>query len=329
MHRRIFAAVTLLAAMLGAAPAVAQDKYPWKPVRIVIPYAPGGATDIVARLVADQLRAQFGQTFAVENKPGAFGLIALEEMARANPDGYTLMIGNTTTNAITPIVFASRMKINYLKDVTPVARLADLPSFFVTNTRNYPPTTYAEHVAYAKARPGKVLYGSAGVGSIPHYNNEVIARQAGIQLEHIPNKAGAAGFVKDLLSGDVHVATLNVATAAPNIRSGLLRALVVDAPQRLPEHPTVPTWSEVGYAGAGTTHWQAMFAPSGTPPAILEALHKAAGEALKSPIVQSAFQKSVIRAIPTASLAEEKAWLAKEMDLWRKITAEVQIDLGG
>ena len=137
------------------------------------------------------MRVQFGQSFVVENKPGAFGLIALEEMARSHPDGHTLMIGNTTTNAITPLVFASRMTINYLKDVTPVARLADLPSFFVANTKNYPPTTYAEHVAYAKARPGKVLYGSAGVGSIPHYNNEVIAVGATSSLITAMVRAGS------------------------------------------------------------------------------------------------------------------------------------------
>jgi tripartite-type tricarboxylate transporter receptor subunit TctC len=328
MHRRAILVLASAILMLGVSPLTAQS-YPTKTIRIIVPYAPGGATDIVARLTADAMRAQLGQSVVVENKPGAFGLIALEEMARSNPDGYTLMIGNTTTNAITPVVFKSRMKIDYVKDVAPVARLAVLPSFFVASTKSYPPKTYAEHVAYAKANPGTVRYGSAGVGSIPHYNNEILARKAGIELVHIPNKAGAAGFVKDLLAGDIHVATINVATGATHMRSGLIRALVVDSPQRLPDHPDIPTYQEAGFEPAGTEHWQAMFAPAATPRPILEMLHKAAGEALKSPTVQAAFQKSVIYAIPTASLEEERAWLAKEMELWRGITEQVKIDLGG
>jgi tripartite-type tricarboxylate transporter receptor subunit TctC len=327
MNRREVLALAGMATLFGGAPALAQDKYPSKPVKIIIPYAPGGATDIVARLVADQLRAKFNQSFVVENKPGAFGILALEEMARARPDGYTLMIGNTTTNAITPVVFAKRMKIEYLRDVTPVARLADLPSFFVSITKDFPPKTYPEYVTYAKARPGKILYGSAGVGSIPHYTNEVLAKQAGIELVHVPNKAGAAGFVKDLLAGDVHVATLNVATAAPHIRNGLLRALAIDSEQRLPEWPDVPSLREYGYPGTGGTHWQAMFAPAATPRAVLETIHQAAGEALKSPTVQEAFKKSVIRAIPTASLEEEKEWINKEMGIWRRITDDVKVEL--
>src|ERR1700747_2255016 len=145
---------------LGLAPAGAQDKYPSRPIKILVPYAPGGATDIVARVLGDRLREQMGATIVVENKPGANGILALEAMARATPDGYTLMVGNVTTNAITPILYHDKMHINYDKDVVPVMRLVDIPEFLLVTATNFEPKTVPEFVAYAKKNPGKVNYGS-------------------------------------------------------------------------------------------------------------------------------------------------------------------------
>src|SRR5215212_10133989 len=176
LHSLLLSALCLAFAGL---PATAQDKYPSKPVRILVPYAPGGATDIVSRVLGEQLRNVLGQPFVTENKPGAFGIVAIEEMARAKPDGYTLMIGNVSTNAITPILFPDRMKIKYDQDVVPVARLVDIPAFIAVTTKDFPVKSLKELVDYAKKNPGKVRYGTVGVGSYPHYDTEVFAKRAG------------------------------------------------------------------------------------------------------------------------------------------------------
>jgi len=148
-----------------ATPAPAQISYPTRPIKIIVPYAPGGLTDVVARLYSEQLRQSLGRGVVVENKPGASGIVAIEEMARARPDGYTLMIGNISTNGLTPVLLAKKMKIDYERDVQIIAPLADVPVFFLATTTNFPPKTFAEFLAYAKEHPGKILYCSAGIGS--------------------------------------------------------------------------------------------------------------------------------------------------------------------
>ena len=168
--KRIGLGLALLCLAFGGVTASAQDKYPSRPVKIVVPYAPGGATDITARLFGEQMRQSLGQQFVVESKPGAFGILAIEEMARSKPDGYTLMVGNVTTNAITPVLFAKKFSIKFEKDVVSVSRLAIYPSFLLTTTQNFEPKSVAELIAYAKKNPGKVRYTSAGVGSFPHYD---------------------------------------------------------------------------------------------------------------------------------------------------------------
>ena len=171
-----------------AAPALAQDKYPSKPVKIMVPYAPGGGTDITARIFGDHMKNSLGQQFVVENKPGAFGILAIEEMARAKPDGYTLMIGNVSTNAITPILFKKKFNIDFEKEVVSVARMDIYPSFIIATTTNFNVKSIAELVAEAKKNPGKIRYTSAGVGSFPHYDMEIFARRAGVEMNHIPNR---------------------------------------------------------------------------------------------------------------------------------------------
>ena len=154
-------------------------------------YAPGGLTDVVARLYSEQLRQSLGRGVFVENKPGASGIIAIEEMARARPDGHTLMIGNISTNALTPVVLAKKMKIDYERDVEIVTPLADVPVFFLATTTNFSPTTFADFLAYAREHPGKVRYGSAGVGSYQQINTEILAKRAGLDLVHIRSRAAA------------------------------------------------------------------------------------------------------------------------------------------
>jgi tripartite-type tricarboxylate transporter receptor subunit TctC len=313
---------------LGVTSAGAQDKFPSRPVKILVPYAPGGATDIVARVLGDRLRDALGATVVVENKPGAYGILALESMARATPDGYTLMLGNVTTNTITPILYRDKMHINYEKDVVPVMRLVDIPEFLLVSTKNFEPKTVAEFVAAAKANPGKVNYGSVGVGSYPDYDMALFAKRAGdLKMQGIPNKSGATGVINDMLAGSSQAAFLNVASSAGLVQSGQLRPLALVNRERLPEYPNVPTMKEVGFDGVGTLAWQGLFAPAGTPKDVLETLRKAMAAALESPTVVATFGKQNFNRVPSPSLDAAKTWLADEMALWKKITDEVKIEV--
>ncbi len=246
MKRLIVTVLSSLCLALGGA-AVAQDKYPSKPVKIVVPYAPGGATDITSRLFGEHMKNSLGQPFVVENKPGAFGILGIEEMARSKPDGYTLFVGNVSTNAITPVLFQKKFNINFEKDVVSVTRLAIYPSFIITTTAGFDVKNVKELQDFAKKNPGKVRYTSAGVGSFPHYDMEVFSRRMGTDMVHIPNKTGAAGMINDLVVGDAQVAVLNSASSAAMIKAGKLRPIAVIAEQRLKEYPDVPTLAEAGY----------------------------------------------------------------------------------
>jgi len=308
--------------------AQAQDKYPSKPVRILVPYGPGGATDIVARIVGEHLREQLGQAFYVENKPGGYGMIAIEDMARARPDGYTLMVGNVSTNAITPILFKSKLKISYERDVIPVMRLVDVPAFLLVTTTNFAPRTVAELIDTVKKNPGRVRYGTVGVGSYPDYDMALFAKRAGnLDLTGIPNRAGAAGVVLDMIMGDTQTAFLNVASTAAMVKAGKLKALAVVNRERLPEFPDVPTMREVGFPDVGTIAWQGMFAPAGTPKEIIETIQKASIQAMEVPAAKRVFAEQSFNIVPTKSVEEAKSWLGQEMAIWSKITQEVKIEV--
>ena len=308
-------------------PASAQDKYPSKPIKVILPYGAGSATDIITRIMCDQLRHAIGQPCVVENKPGAFGIIAIEEMARAKPDGYTLQVGNVSTNAITPVLFKNRLTIDYQKNVVAVARIGDLPSFLVATAKNFPPNTLAEVVAYAKERPGKLKYASPGAGSFPHYDTEILSQRAGISMQVIHIKAGPPGYINDMTLGDIHLAFMNAATSAPHIKAGTLKPIVTTSDKRLPDQPDVPTMAEAGYPGVGTTLWAGLFAPAATPTAVLETLQKAVLQTLKSDFVLEAYARQKIRSNPTGTLGEAQTWLNGEIATWQKITSEIKIDL--
>src|SRR5271169_3191090 len=313
----------LLCAAAGAAFGQAPDKYPSRPVKIVVPYAPGGATDIVARILADQL----GQSFFVENKPGAFGMLAIEEMVHSPADGYTLMIGNVSTNAITPIIYAQKLTFDYMKDVVPITNTVDIPAFLVATTKNFDVNTVPQLVDYAKKNPGQVRYGTVGNGSYPHYDMAYFAKRAGdLDMVAIPNKAGASGVINDMLTGSTQTAFLNVASTAPQVKSGSLQPLAVVNHARLPDFPDLPTTQEVGYPGVGNIAWQGLFAPAGTPKDVLQKIFDATVAAMKTPEVVDSFHKQTFNIVPNASLADAKTWLAQQMDTWRKITSEVKIE---
>src|SRR5262249_29155286 len=218
---------------LGVAQAPAQDKYPSKPIKIVVPFGPGSATDIVIRIVGEHMRPILGQPVLIENKPGAFGIIAIEDMARARPDGYTLQIGNPGTNALAPIIYKKKFKVDYDKEVTMVTALSEVRLVLAATTKDFTPKTYAELIAYAKANPGKVRYASVGVGSNNHYDTEAFAQWAGIELTHLPNKGGGAAITNDLVTGDAHIALVNAASSTGVIKAGQVRALAVMSEHRV------------------------------------------------------------------------------------------------
>jgi tripartite-type tricarboxylate transporter receptor subunit TctC len=323
--RIIFAALLCVAA--SAASAQTGDKYPSHPVKIIVPYAPGGATDIVARILADQLSKSLGQQFYVESKPGAFGMLAIEEMVKSPPDGTTLMIGNVSTNAITPIIYASKMSFDYMKDVVPITNTVDIPAFMVATKKNFDVTTVGQLVDYAKKNPGQVRYGTVGNGSYPHYDMAYFAKRAGdLDMVAIPNKAGASGVINDMLTGSTQVAFLNLASTAPQVKAGSLQPLAIVNHARLPDYPDLPTMQELGYPGVGTIAWQALFAPAGVPKDVLQTIFNATVAAMKTPETAEAFKKQTFNIVPNASLADAKTWLAQQMDTWRKITSEVKIE---
>ena len=267
-----------LALALGSAQA--QDKYPSRPIKVLVPYAPGGATDIVARVLGDRLREQMGATIVVENKPGANGILALESMARATPDGYTLMIGNVTTNAITPILYRDKMHINYEKDVVTVMRLVDVPEFLAVTTTDFAPTTVPEFVDYARAANPPLAYASGGVGSQQHFAMEVLKRRAGINLLHVPYRGGAPSATATI--GGETQALFAGASSAGQFEAGNLRPLAASGKARSKRFPDIPTIGEF-YPGFEVDIWLGLFAPAGTPDGVVRKIREAVHAALRRP----------------------------------------------
>jgi tripartite-type tricarboxylate transporter receptor subunit TctC len=329
MQRLIAILLSAAYLALGLTAAAAQDKYPSRPIKVLVPYAPGGATDITARIVADEIQKITGQPFVVINKPGAFGLLAIDEMVKSAPDGYTLMIGNVSTNAITPILYSNKMSFNYEKSVAAVTNLIDVPAFMLVTTANdFPAKTVPELIDYAKKNPGKVHYGTVGVGSYPHYDMAYFAKRADdLDMVALPNKNGASGVIQDMLRGDAQAAFLNVASSAGLVQAGKLRPIAVVNHERLKDYPNVPTMKEVGYADVGTIAWNGLFAPAATPKPVLEALHAIVMKALASPDVKEKFAKQKMDIAPNKTLADAKTWLDGEIKHWQTITNVVKIEV--
>jgi tripartite-type tricarboxylate transporter receptor subunit TctC len=306
----------------------AQD-WPNRPVKVVVPFAAAGTTDRLGRLAAEELSKTFKQQFYVENRPGGGGVIGAVQVARADPDGYTLMIGNVSTNAITPIIYAKKMNTDYEKSVVAVTNLVDVPAFLLVGTANdFPVKSVPELIAYARQSPGKVRYGTVGIGSYPHYDMAYFAKRAGnLDLVGLPNKNGAAGVIQDMLRGDVQTAFLNVASTAGQVQAGAFRPLAVVNRTRLKEYPDIPTMTELGYGDVGTIAWNGLFAPAAIPRPVLQTLFTAVAKALNSPDAVEKLSKQNFNVVPNKSLDDAKAWLDAEMKHWQTITSAVTIDV--
>ena len=308
-------ALVFLFCILAAGVATAQDTYPSKPVRILVPYGPGGATDIIARIVAARLTETLGQTFLVENRPGAAGNIAVEAVAKAPPDGYLLLVGNVSTNAINESAYAHQLKVRPSRDLVGIAKLVEIPHVVVASA-SVPANNIAELVALAKREPGKLNFASVGMGSYPHLDMERFMRAAGIQMTHVPYKGGAGQAIPAMVGGEVQLAFFNMASLLPHIRSGRLKALAAVPAKRLPELPNVPTLAEQGFPGIGTNAWQGMFAPAGTPKPVVDKLHQSVAAILTRSDQREGLAKQMMSVEVSKSPEEFTELVRRETQAW-------------
>ena len=271
-------AVAVLLGLAGAWQARAQD-FPSRPITLVIPFAPGGSTSIVGRVIADKMSQLLGQGIVVDNRPGAGGTVGTKAVAKSEPDGYTILLGYTGTLAIGPSLYKDA-GYDPRKSFAPIGLIGNAPSVLAVHP-SFPANSVAELIAYARANPGKVNFGSAGVGSVNHITGEYFARSAGITLVHIPYK-GTGPALTDLLGGHIPMALAPIPAVHANVTAGLLRALAVTGKTRSGLMPDVPTISEAGLTGFEASLYYGLVAPAGTPHAAIERLSKALQAALVS-----------------------------------------------
>jgi len=318
----LVAAATLLPLLAAAQ----TDTYPSRPVKLLVPYQPGGATDIIARQLASKLEQSLGQPFVVDNRAGASGNIALEAEAKAPPDGYTLLVGNVSTNAINESTFAGVMQTKPSRDLVGVSKLVEIPHVLVAAT-SFPPNTVAEVIDWAKKNPGKVNYASAGIGTYPHLDMLRFAKAAGIDVTHVPYKGGAGQMLPALMSGEVQLSFINLASTIEQIKAGRIKAIATTMPTRLAELPSVPTMTEQGFPGIGTNAWQALFAPAGTPKPILDKLHAAVVSVLSKPEMKEGLGKQMMTVALSASPEAFTEEVKSETQAWSQVVAEHKVKI--
>jgi len=309
----------LFCALAGAA--AAQD-YPSKPVRVLVPYGPGGATDIIARIVAAKLTESMGQSFVVENRQGANGNIALEAAAKAAPDGYTLLVGNVSTNAINETTYAQQLTIRPSRDLVGITKLVEVPHIVVAKAA-FPASNIAELIALAKKQPGKINYTSAGLGSYPHLDMEKFMKAAGLDMVHVPYKGGAPALA-DVMGGQVMGMFGNLPEQLAAIRGGKTRALAVSTLRRTPLLPDVPTVAESGYPGFEVTVWYGVVTQSAVPKPILARLGATLLRTLNLPEMKARLAESTIEAEP-GTPEQFAAFIASETAKWAKVVKDAAI----
>jgi tripartite-type tricarboxylate transporter receptor subunit TctC len=305
---------------LGVAATLPAADYPVKPIRFLVGVAPGGGTDFMARLVGQKLNDAWGQPVVVDNRLGATGLIAMEMLARSAPDGYTLIVFNV--GHMMSAHLARKVAFNPVKDFAPVTLMANGTSMLGTHP-TIPARTLRDFVAYAKSRPGSINYASGGIGGIQHLSTELLKLEAGIDLVHVPYKGSGPGTLA-LLSGQVQVFLTNMLALAPHIRSGKVIGLAVTGEKRVSAAPDVPTFAEAGYPSVNVSLWQGMFAPAGTPTAIIEKLSRTIAASLQTPEVTRLL---AAQGAEPAGLrpAEFGRFVQQERDRWLKVVREAKI----
>ena len=312
----------LLALVAAATPGFAQD-YPAKPVRVIVPTAPGGMADILARHFGQKFGEKIKQPVIVENKTGAGGVIAADYVAKSPADGYTLYVGFHATNAILPTL-DPKLPYNPARDFAPIIHIANLPNVLVVNSK-VEVKSVKELVELARSKPGALSYASQGIGSSGHIAGEQFRLLTRTDIVHVPYK-GAAPALQDLIAGRVPMMFDIVPFALQHIRDGSVRGLAVAAPQRVPVLPDIPTMTEAGYPGVQGGAWFALFAPAGTPPAVIDLLNKAARDAFSAPDVRDKLEPRGV-VLVLGSPAELGAWVAADTERWAKVIREAGIKL--
>jgi tripartite-type tricarboxylate transporter receptor subunit TctC len=303
----------------------AEQPYPARPIRLIVPFAPGGATDIIARVLEPNLTKRLGQQIVVDNRSGAAGNIAVELVSQAQPDGYTVLVGNISTNSINPLLFAGRIKSNALKELAPITKLVAIPNFILGSPK-LPAQTLKEALAYAKARPGQLNF-QAPLGSYSHLDMLALTSAAGVKMVHLPSK-GAGETLAAMLRGDIHITESNVASNIGAVKAGQIKAFAVTSEKRLADMPDVPTMAEAGFPGIGSLNWNGLFAPARTPKPIVTKLHAAAVAGMKELDADGTLSKRQLPVSLSASPEEFAAFVQAEAKRWEKIIRDnnVKID---
>ena len=306
-----------LALGAGVSPALHAQEFPTRPVRVIVPFSPGGAVDGPMRMIAQELGKRWGQQVVVENKPGAGATIGSEMVAKAAPDGHTLLLASQT-NAISATLY-TKLSFHPIEDFAPVSLLGREPGVLVVNPA-LPVQSVAELVAYAKQRPGQVNYASSGNGSGQHLFMAMFASMAGIELTHVPYR-GSGQATTDLLAGTVPMSFPGTAGMVKHIKAGKLRPLATSGVTRASQLPEVPTLAESGLAGYSAYVWMGLLAPKGTPPAIVERLHRELKASLAAPEVKAFFAEAGVEIVGSTP-AEFDAYFREERDRWARVVKE-------
>lgn len=310
---RLLGSVVLACASVCAAHA-AEPAYPDKPIKLIVPYAPGGTADVMARLLGDNLGKRLGQVVIVDNRPGAGTAIGTKAAALATPDGYTLLFGGVSSQVMNPLI--NSVPFDPLTSFDPISMVNSLPLVLIAK-HDLPVHNFAEFIALAKSKPGSISYASAGAGTSNHLAGELLNKEAGIKMRHIPYK-GSAPALNDVLGGQVDVMFDLVLTSAPQIRQSKVTALATTGAERSALLPDVPTLRELGIANGEVDVWQAIFAPKGVPPDILARLNKEIVSILKQPEVQERFAKYGAKAVSSTPEQLDRV-VRTDMEKWGQI----------
>jgi len=322
--RRILLRTCIAAALVSAfaAPALAQTAFPNKPIRILVGFAPGGGTDIVARALSVKMSETLGQPIVVENRAGASGTIAAAEVARSAPDGYTLLMGHSNSNAIAPFVL-DKVPYDAGTDFTPITYVGYVPNVLVVHP-SVPARTIPELIALAKGKPGQYTYASSGVGSTQHLAGALFAKLTDVQLNHIPYK-GSGQAVVDLIGGQVNMNFDTMPPVLEHIKSGKLRALAISTPQRLPQLPDVPTFSEVGIKGFEVTNWYSVMGPKGLPADVVSKIDGAVKKAMADPSINTSLVAQGVQFGGAATPAQFSDFIKTELTKYQKLVKDLNV----
>jgi tripartite-type tricarboxylate transporter receptor subunit TctC len=316
----VMSMLSLMALTAGYSRAQTASAYPQKPVHMIIPFAPGGASDFAGRIISPRLAEALGQPIVLDNRAGASGNIGMEAAAKAPADGYTIFLGNIGTISINPAIFPN-LTVHPAKDFIPVSLVAELPSILVAHP-SLPANTVAEFVAMAKAKPGDLNFASPGSSSMNRLEMERFMKAAGLNMVHVPYKGGAGPAVTGLLGNETHVMFVTLSSAIAFVKADKLKALAVTSPKRVEALPQVPTMVESGYADSVSSSWQGVFVPAGTPRAVVATLHEALVKVLATPEIKERFATSGVTAIASKTPEDFAAYVAAESERWGKVARE-------